>query len=316
MSRSTTKRWPSSCSGGRRRAGRRPRGPGCGRSARRRPHSRPLDRAPHATGRRPSRARRARAAPPPRAPRPPAPPPTEPAIRSPTSRPSQRAEHALARHPDQHRAPPARRARARRPAARGCARSVLPKPMPGVEDHPLLGDAGVHRRLQARRQVVADLGHHVTVAGGRPASCGASPRMWTRQTAGAALRHQRQQARVAAPGGDVVDQDGPRVEGRLGHRAPTTCRPTPAPAAARPRIARSTPASRRSCSSAGPGRSRAACSRRPRRRWRRRRRASPGARRAPSRSDRPRPRPERVGGDVEDPHDARRVEPGERVGHA
>ena len=189
---------------------------------------------------------------------------------------------------------PARRARL-------CS-SVLPNPMPGSRMI-RSGHAGRDRGREALGQVVADLGHDVPVA--RIALHRARRAAHVHQAhGGAALGHQRQQVGIAAPGGDVVHEHGARVErGPATAASEVSTERASAPALPAARAGR--PSGARAARRPPPDRPRAGCSRRRRRRSPRRRRPSAPAAGGPPPDRSPRAARQRVGGDVEDPHDAR-----------
>ena len=248
MSRSTTKRWPSSRSAS--------WTPWCAEGLEPRMctlSASPLiprpPRPPRPAGRRPSRARRGPAGPPPRARPRPAPRRRTPACARPRAGRAA-AEHALARHPDQHRAP-----QLGEPRHAGQQGEVvlqrLAEADAGVEDDPLLGDPGIDGSLQARGQVVPHLRHDVLVRRVLLHRARVAAHVHEADV-GAALGHQRQQARVEPAGGDVVDEREAGVEGGLGHRGQRGVDRQGSGGVAT-RSARSTPERRASCSSASTG---------------------------------------------------------------
>src|SRR5581483_8950865 len=91
----------------------------------------------------------------------------------------------------------------------------LAEPEPGVGHELVFGDAGLDGGGPPLGQEGADLGHHVVVAGvdlhgGRRAL------HVHEDVTGAGRGHEREHGRVA-PGGDVVDDGGTRLEGGGGH---------------------------------------------------------------------------------------------------
>ena len=256
MSRSTTKRWPSSRSAAwtpwRPKASR----PRIGRSA-----ASPLTppaacTAPRRAGRRPSRARRAPAAPPPRGRRRPA--------RRRASRHAlvhvaadQRAEHALARRRRSAPAAPARRA-AGTPAssARLCS-SVLPKPMPGSRTTRSSGtpaSTAACSRSSRWSRTSATTSPYL----GSPCIVRGSPRMWTRQTAAPRSATSGSRPGRARPAVTSLTSAAARVERRLGHRrrrgVDRDRRAAAAPRASRRAPPRAGGAARRRRTGSAPGR--------------------------------------------------------------
>ena len=234
-------------------------------------------------------------------------------MRSSTSRPEERAEHALARDAHEQRAP--QLGQGGEPGEEGqVVLQGLAEADAGVEQHPLLGHAGIDRRREPRGQVVAHLPHHVAVA--RVALHRAGVAAHVHQADGRpALGHRRQQGRIGAAGRDVVDQREARVQGGGRHRRQRGVDRQGERRRRHPQRAQDARQAREL--DVGVHRVRA------RARALGAHVADRGAvgghplqpRERHLRVDRPRAAPERVGGHVEDPHHAGRREPGERVGH-
>ena len=92
----------------------------------------------------------------------------------------------------------------------------LAEPDPGVQQHPLLRDAFAHREGEALLQEGLDVVHDVRVA--RLALHRARLAEHVHQAAlGAALGEQTDHLRIAAQGGDVVDDAGAGAQGRPRH---------------------------------------------------------------------------------------------------
>ena len=248
MSRSTTKRCPSSARRVARRGGRRPRARGSRRErARRSSRLRRLHRA--STPRRASAVSRtswtrSTAAPRATAARPA---PIDAGIRSATSRPRSAPNMPLRDDPHQQRAPQRGERGHARPAGRGCAPASCRSRCPGR------GSPAPRARRrppppEARGQVVAHLRHHVAVARGRPASCAASPRMCTRQTA--APRSATSGSRAGSPRPAVTSLTRAKpASSAAAATGPSDVSIDRAAAPRRPAARARTPASRRSCSS-------------------------------------------------------------------
>ena len=112
--------------------------------------------------------------------------------------------------------PSSRSSPRRRSSSRLCS-AVLPKPMPGVEPDPLLGDPGRDRGLEPLGEEGLDLVDDVVVDGvllHRPRAAEHVHQHHRRPALGAERGH----LRVAAQGGDVVDDRRAGVERRRGDR--------------------------------------------------------------------------------------------------
>ena len=170
-----------------------------------------------------------------------------------------RADEALARGADHDRAAELGELAEPAAAARGCARRVLPKPIPGSTQIRSLVDPGGDARPRSARRGTRGRRRRRRRSAGRPASSAGRPACASGRASQPALGAERRQLGVGAQRGDVVDDRGAGVERRRGDRGlrgvdrdlgPRRRRPAPRP----PGRPASSSSSASTAAAPGPGR--------------------------------------------------------------